>query len=509
MIPARKDENTSPDNSSGQQIAATKSLVRHGFVYGLGQIALRLASIALLPVYTRYLTPADYGVIALVDITIGLLGMAVGGQAASAATRQHFSERWGQQRGRVWWNGLWFVGVSDLVVLGPAIVCLGPLTSLVFGPTVARGELWLLMGLLTLALTSLEQMGLAYLRVEKRSTTIVAISFGRFFLNIAVNLTLLNVLESGITAILLGNLMVALVAVLLTIGMSIWRLPFAAADRALFETMWKFSGPLWITTLSSWVMHETGRFTLRLFADLSDVGVYGLAQQIGQGVNGLLIMPLSMIYSTIMMEVAGKPYAHWFYATVFRVFAGMLGLCMLAIAVLAPEIFSVLIGPNFQDAARLVPLTCLAYFLFSLHTHFSIPVWVAEKTSKMIPASVMGAVTVIAANLILVPLLGAVGAGIASILAFATYSFGGHLLYRRVDKIDFAFGELALLMGGGVLTFFLCAAWRDVAPSHWGFLIPALSCIAWAAFLCWRHKWLNLVALLTNRLDQSKQTSSS
>ena len=42
-----------------------KSLFRNLVIYGLGDVATSLVSFLLLPLYTRYLAPADYGVIAM------------------------------------------------------------------------------------------------------------------------------------------------------------------------------------------------------------------------------------------------------------------------------------------------------------------------------------------------------------------------------------------------------------------------------------------------------------
>ena len=49
-------------------------LMKHSFVYGIGDIVQRSLSIILLPIYTRYLTPTDYGIISL----LAILNMIVG-----------------------------------------------------------------------------------------------------------------------------------------------------------------------------------------------------------------------------------------------------------------------------------------------------------------------------------------------------------------------------------------------------------------------------------------------
>ena len=50
-----------------------RDLVKHSTVYGLAQVISRIGSLLLLPVYTSYLTPADYGCMAILDLTVGVL----------------------------------------------------------------------------------------------------------------------------------------------------------------------------------------------------------------------------------------------------------------------------------------------------------------------------------------------------------------------------------------------------------------------------------------------------
>ena len=41
-----------------------KRLVRHSAIYGIGGFVSRILAVLLLPLYTRYLSPSDYGAIA-------------------------------------------------------------------------------------------------------------------------------------------------------------------------------------------------------------------------------------------------------------------------------------------------------------------------------------------------------------------------------------------------------------------------------------------------------------
>ena len=79
-----------------------RDLWKHSAVYGLGQVLGRLSSFLMLPVYTSYLHPADYGVIALLDFIGGIFGLLVGARMGQAVTRYHFEEKDDEGRNRVW-----------------------------------------------------------------------------------------------------------------------------------------------------------------------------------------------------------------------------------------------------------------------------------------------------------------------------------------------------------------------------------------------------------------------
>ena len=61
-----------------------RDILKHSGVYGLGQVLSRLASVLMLPLYTHYLRPADYGTIAILDLTAGVVGIIIGGGMVSA-----------------------------------------------------------------------------------------------------------------------------------------------------------------------------------------------------------------------------------------------------------------------------------------------------------------------------------------------------------------------------------------------------------------------------------------
>ena len=67
--------------------AGTRGIARHTIIYGLGTILQKAVSFLMLPIYTRILTLEDYGVIALIDMTLDVISIGAGAQLAYAIYR--------------------------------------------------------------------------------------------------------------------------------------------------------------------------------------------------------------------------------------------------------------------------------------------------------------------------------------------------------------------------------------------------------------------------------------
>ena len=74
----------SPGSHGRQKIA------RETMIYFLGMLLSRAASLIMLPVYTRALTPADYGILQLLDMTSDVVAILVSAGCTAGVMRFYF-----------------------------------------------------------------------------------------------------------------------------------------------------------------------------------------------------------------------------------------------------------------------------------------------------------------------------------------------------------------------------------------------------------------------------------
>src|SRR2546429_6436561 len=160
-----------------------KELLRISVIYGLGSIVARVLGVLLLPLYTRYLSPSDYGLIETLVALSAVLTALVAQGMKSAFFRFYFDSAEPARRHLVVRTAFWYVMAASTAATVLGIVLASQISWLLFGTHGHRGlviaafvGLW--------AALNYEQMTSLF-RVEQRSTAYVAATLA----NVAITIT--------------------------------------------------------------------------------------------------------------------------------------------------------------------------------------------------------------------------------------------------------------------------------------------------------------------------------
>src|SRR5688500_1303604 len=104
-----------------------KELARHSAVYGFGSLVSRFIAVLLLPVYTRYLSPADYGLIETLIALSAVLTVLLAAGVKSAFFRFYFDD---EDKRRVIRTSFWFTMASGTAGLLAGLAFAGPISEL-------------------------------------------------------------------------------------------------------------------------------------------------------------------------------------------------------------------------------------------------------------------------------------------------------------------------------------------------------------------------------------------
>src|ERR1017187_3451906 len=172
--------------------------------YSLATAASRAASFVLLPVYTRFLSPADYGVMELLDLTVNIVGLLLGTRLAQALFYFYFAASDEREKERC--VSTCFAGAALLGLFCAALtLSLAPeLSRLVFGTS--RYASYLRLMFLGFGFSLPLEVGLCYMRARGRADRYVRLTLSSLTSSIVLSLIFVVGYGWGVRGMLMASL---------------------------------------------------------------------------------------------------------------------------------------------------------------------------------------------------------------------------------------------------------------------------------------------------------------
>ena len=196
--------------------AELRRLGKHSAIYGLGGLVSRILAVLLLPLYTRYLSPSDYGKVETLIALTTVAGIVLRMGIHSAFFRFYFDSPEPEHRRLVLRTCFWFTMATATAGLLVGLALSGTIADLLFGSSddselVMAAFVGLWAGMNYEQLTSL-------FRVEERSTAFVSASLANILLTIGATLLLVVALDQGPIGVIVGNFTGTLVVYAVLVG---------------------------------------------------------------------------------------------------------------------------------------------------------------------------------------------------------------------------------------------------------------------------------------------------
>jgi len=445
-----------------------QNLLKSTGLYSIAVFAGRMASFILLPIYTRYLSPADYGVMELLDLTGSVLTILIGmrfGQSLFYFCSLDISQK---QRDKyistATFGAVLLGGMGALI----GMVCSRPLSLIIFGTPQYANLLHLVF--LTFGISLVVEVGFCYMRMLDRSGTYARVSLYRLAVAIALNLLLLVTFRMGIGGILWSSLIVAA-------GTGCYMLWYVLSpiqisfDFRLFAELCRYSFPLGISGLSMFLLHYGDRFFLLKYVSLSEIGIYALAYKLGMIIS-YLQMPFDIYWNAQMFSIVKGPDGDKVYTRVCTYLMLGLTFAVVLLGLFITPIIGVLAGPGFHAAGSLVPWIAAAYVIRTVGAHFRSVFLLKKETAKDARVTIVGAAACLLAYALLIPSFGIWGAAVATGVGFAVMFVFGLWDAQRVRRFEFEFRRMWTI---AICAVVILSVFALIKPANlWGQISVAL-----------------------------------
>ena len=420
---------TTPTGLGGQ----LGRLGRHSLIYGVGGLVSRIVAVLLLPVYTHYLTPADYGKIETLIALTTVLGIILRAGISSAFFRFYFDAEDADARRTVLRTSFWFTmgaGTLGLVLL---LVFAQPVSDFLFGTTSAA-NLVRAAGVALWATVNYEQLTSLF-RVEERSVAFVCASLANVFITIGLTLVLVVELDKGAVGVIIGNFSGTLIVYFALLGFRREQLGLQF-DRGLLREMNRFGIPLVPTALFLWVTNFSDRFFLVKLSNVSEAGLYSVGVRVASAMV-LLLTAFRMAWPAFAYSIRDEDEAKRTYAYVLTYMTVVTAWVALALTLFAPWLVDLLAAPRFAESYRVVGPLSFAAVAFAAYIVVAIGVGRIRRTQFNWVVTGAAAIVNVALNLTLIPPYGMMGAAIATVAAYATMAVGMAWWSQRIYPVPY------------------------------------------------------------------------
>lgn len=426
------------------QLREFKFLLKHSTIYGLATVLSQLVGFIMLPIYTRYLTPKDYGILQLIEISTFMLGMILTTGIAQTLSRFYYDHEEDHKRNKTV-STMYFTYCFISLIFSPLLYLSAPiLSSKVLDSPVYTYYFYI--SFLSLILGGLLDIALTYLRITHKSGYFTIISVSRLVMLLSFNIYFIAFKGLGVLGILYSSLIANIFFQMILTVPILFKIKPRFSLRYSIE-MLKFSLPLIPARLANTVVNQSDRYFIRYFISIADTGIYSLAQKLGTAIHLLVTCSFNAAFEPRRYEIVKRPDAKQTFNNIFVYHSVVLVVIGLGISVFVPEILKLMVTPEFYKAGQFVPLITFSMIVFGFRNHFEFGILWSKKTKYYTYINGLMAIINLGLNYVLICYLGLWGAVYSATLVIFIHTVLIYLFGKKDYTIKFDFLRVGKLIG--------------------------------------------------------------
>jgi O-antigen/teichoic acid export membrane protein len=423
-------------------VGELRKVGRHTLVYGVGVVITKLASFLMLPVYTRHLSPAEYGTLELLGTTIDVIGMVAGIGLAAGVFKHYAEARTAGERNRL--MSTVALGAGGLAL---ATALLGMLAAPLITRTILGGTgtaQYLRMFFAIYFLQSVGGVAFILIQAQERSRLFVTLSAAKLIATLSLTIWFVVKLRLGIFGVLSANLIATGV---LTIGLAAYTFRTTGFHFSLpiFQTLSRFGAPVVAWSVGSFILTFSDRYFLNHYAGAGEVGVYSLAYKFSFLLSAFAVAPFSQVWEPRRFAIAQNPDAGEIYRRMFFYLNLALVGGAVGILLFVRDVLGMMVDPAYLPAARVVPLLLVTTIIQQWTGYCNLGLYLKNATHLYGWSAVIGVVAALGLNALLIPRYGVLGAAWATVIAYAIRFVPVYLFSQARYHIPYDWAKVAEL----------------------------------------------------------------
>lgn len=433
--------------------------LKHTVIYGFGKSSEQFAKFLLLPLYTKFLTTSDYGILSIITLLAGFAQIVFGLGAGTSVFRFYRRNEKSTNLGSIFYSSMFLVTTWSLFLLVLIFGFRSNISQLLFSSDSFGSHIIIALG--TTALGAAYAIPMFILRAKGQAARFIVNNYIKLFLTIAFSLFFIVVLERGVLGAIEAGFCSALLFALYTIIACSTKTQFSFDRKLIFQFL-TYGSPLIIAGLGMVVLNSSDKYILKEYATLEILGIYSVGYTLGAAIN-IPIGAFQNAWPKLMFDYKDRENSGIFYGKVLTYYLIAMGAIWLGIFLFSKELVMLMTAKSFWPSYQVIPIISLAYIFMGAGSITSAGIYTKDKTHLDLFIFPFASVICLLANFLLIGPWGMIGAAWATLLSFFCL-FGLHtILGSKQHKIQFEGRKLATI-GGAIAVVVLTVI---IFPQDW------------------------------------------
>lgn len=424
-----------------------KKLVHDTFLYAIAHFSAAVLNFALLPIYTSYFSPKQFGTWDLLLTTATLLVPFITFEL-TAATYRWLIDTSSKDKQKTIISTGFFQIVQHTIIVNVIAIIIFSFISFTY-----QWEAIVFINV-TIFNQFLQQCTRGLQRNKLFAGHSVIQAIGIFLLNI-IFIVFFNM---GIKAIFYAHIVAGLITFII-VSMKLRFSQYLAGSffsKRLLKQYLAYATPMIPATASWWMMTMADRWIIAYFLGLAQNGIYAIAIKI-PAVLLLLNSVFSLAWKDSAITTFEQREKNAFYTTVFKHYFRFMATTVICLILLAKPIIAIFLGAAYFTAWQYTAPLLIATLFHAFALFWSAGFHGAKETRALLTTTVIGAVVNIALNIAFAPLFGLYGIAVATAIAFfITWGLRIRLarkyFYIQMKKRDVLFFSVLIIVSFVITT---------------------------------------------------------
>lgn len=418
-----------------------KTTTKNSIIYGIGNMAGKLSGIILLPLYTKYLTIEEFGLVALYEVIFQLLSILATFGMKSSLMRYYWDKDYSDRARETVFNSLLVVVVLSILALILSGFILNAFSRVIFDTSVSP-ELNIIF-IVSTFIRVIADFIFLLLRIQHKAAKQTRFQLTALVLTVGLTWIFIKYFGLDLVGIFLA-LAISNLAIILLLFPYLLRNLQARVNLSDIKEFLRYGAPLSLASLLTIVLVLSDRFILNHFMDLGVVGNYSLAYKITNIIQVIVVTSFMNAYVHVFYREMDNEESGRFYSKVLTYFSFVIMFMSMLIVVFSAEVIKVLSQTNadYWDSIQLIPYLIIGVIIAGIRQIIVLPLTKDKKTKVISAITIAASFLNLGLNFLLIPRFSAVGAAVSTNIAQLFAMVYLYMASRKGSIIHYEMGKI-------------------------------------------------------------------